>query len=222
MLKTISYGSFPYFAYNLIEMKKNPIDIFSNWALVGRDETMAQGHEDSVEEMLELATIDNIKFSFIDVGCGNGWVVRKILDNPHCEYAAGVDGSQNMIDKAKSMGVRGDFFCRDIRCWIPPRTFDIVHSMEVFYYVEQPDILIRNIFDYWLNPKGKLIMGIDFYHENTPCHSWQEDCLINIMQLFSKNTWISFFTEAGFRKITSYHFGVKDNWKGTLVVMGEK
>ena len=52
MLKTISYGSFPYFAYNLIEMKKNPIDIFSNWALVGRDETMAQGHEDSVEECL--------------------------------------------------------------------------------------------------------------------------------------------------------------------------
>ena len=127
-----------------------------------------------------------------------------------------------MIDKAKSMGVGGDFFCGDIRCWIPSRTFDIVHSMEVFYYVEQPDILIRNICDFWLNPMGKLIMGIDFYHENTPCHSWQEDCGINIMQLFSKNTWISFFTEAGFRKITYYHFGAKDNWKGTLVVMGEK
>ena len=203
-------------------MKKDPIDVFGNWALTGRDERMAQGHEDSVKAMLELAITDQKKFSFLDVGCGNGWVVRELVDHPHCQYAAGVDGSQHMIDKAKSMGIGGDYFCEDIRDWTPSTTFDVVHSMEVFYYVEQPDALIRNIFDFWLNPGAKLIMGIDFYQENTPCHSWQEDCGVNTMQLFSKNTWISFFTEAGFRKITSYHFGAKDNWKGTLVVMGEK
>lgn len=203
-------------------MKKNPIEVFGNWALTGRDEIMAHGHADSVRAMLELVIIDQKKFSFMDVGCGNGWVVKKILDHPHCQYVAGVDGSQHMIDKAKSMGIGGEFFCEDISHWIPPRTFDIVHSMEVFYYLEQPDKLIRNIFDFWLNPLGKLIMGIDFYEENTPCHSWQEDCGINTMQLFSKNIWIDFFREAGFRKITSHHFGAKDEWKGTLAVMGEK
>ena len=36
-------------------------------------------------------------------------------------------------------------------------------------------------------------MGIDFYYENTSCHSWQEDCGVTIMQLFPKNTWIDYF-----------------------------
>ncbi len=58
-------------------MKKNPIEVFGNWALTGRDERMAHGHADSVRAMLELVIIDQKKFSFMDVGCGNGWVVKK-------------------------------------------------------------------------------------------------------------------------------------------------
>lgn len=203
-------------------MKKDPIKVFGDWALSGRDEQMADGHADSVNTMIELATDDLENFTFLDVGCGNGWVVRKLVNQPECHYAPGVDGSEQMIAKAKSMDERGNYFCEDIRQWIPPNTFDVVHSMEVFYYVEQPDALIQNIFDFWLNPKGKLIMGIDFYHENTSCHSWQEDCGVTIMQLFPKNTWINFFKKAGFKNISSYHLGAKDDWKGTLVLMGEK
>jgi phosphoribosylformimino-5-aminoimidazole carboxamide ribonucleotide (ProFAR) isomerase len=94
--------------------------------------------------------------------------------------------------------------------------------MEVFYYVEQPDVLIQNIFDFWLNLGGRLIMGIDFYHENTSCHSWQEDCGVNLMQLFPAKNWIEFFKEAGFKNVNSRNIGAADNWNGTLVVIGEK
>ena len=36
-------------------MNKDPIDVFDNWALIGRDERMAKGHAASVREMLKLA-----------------------------------------------------------------------------------------------------------------------------------------------------------------------
>ena len=65
-------------------------------------------------------------------------------------------------------------------------------------------------------------MGIDFYFENTTCHTWQEDCGVSIMQLFLKTEWINFFKNAGFKNVSSYHIGAKANWKGTLVLMGEK
>ena len=130
-------------------MKKDPIDVFDNWALIGRDERMAEGHAVSVKEMLKLAITGQKKFSFLDVGCGNGWVVRKMAKNTECLFSAGVDGSVHMIAKAKSVDKIGNYFCEDIRLWMPEMTFDIVHSMEVFYYVEHPDVLIQNIFDFW-------------------------------------------------------------------------
>ena len=38
-------------------------------------------------------------FTFIDAGCGNGWVIRKVSENKNVK-AVGVDGSK-MIAKAK-------------------------------------------------------------------------------------------------------------------------
>ena len=203
-------------------MKKDPINVFGDWALSGRDVRMAHGHADSVNAMLDQVITTQKEFSFIDVGCGNGWVVQEMVNHPECKYAAGVDGSEHMIAKAKSIDEKGNYFCEDISQWMPKLTFDIVHSMEVFYYVEQPDSLIQNIFDFWLSPGGKLIMGIDFYLENKSCHTWQEDCGVSIMKLFPKDTWIEYFKSAGFKNITSHNLGVKENWEGTLVVMGEK
>ena len=48
--------------------------------------------------------------------------------------------------------------------------------MEVFYYFEKPELLTKHIYDNWLVEGGKLIMGIDYYHENKPSHTWQKDC----------------------------------------------
>ena len=84
-------------------IKKDPINVFGDWASSGRDEQMAKGHEDSVNAMLDLVITNQKEFSFIDVGCGNGWVVRKIFNYPNCQYAVGVDGSKQMIAKAKSI-----------------------------------------------------------------------------------------------------------------------
>ena len=73
-------------------------DVFSEWAGKGRDEGMEHGHSTSVSAMLELALPKLCaNFSAIDVGCGNGWVCRKLARHPLCADVVGVDEDSNLI-----------------------------------------------------------------------------------------------------------------------------
>ena len=73
-------------------------DVFSEWALRNRDEGMESGHANSVNEMLNIAIpMLDVPFSVIDVGCGNGWVCRKLQSNKNCSKVVGIDGSIDMI-----------------------------------------------------------------------------------------------------------------------------
>ena len=60
-------------------MKKDPIKVFGDWALSGRDDQMADGHADSVNTMIELATNDLENFTFLDVGCGKGFLLHEMI-----------------------------------------------------------------------------------------------------------------------------------------------
>ena len=83
-------------------MSKRPAtDVFHDWALVGKDEGMERGHAASVSEMLSFISkqveVSGKAFSAVDVGCGNGWVVRKLQSHDKCEYAMGIDGALSLI-----------------------------------------------------------------------------------------------------------------------------
>ena len=201
---------------------ESPIKVFSNWALNGKDEGMEKNHSASVENMIKYSTKGVDKYKFIDAGCGNGWVIRKVSSDKKCIKAIGVDGSIHMIEKAKMLDDKNEYFCNDLLKWIPKEKVDIVHSMEVFYYFEKPEILISRIYDNWLKNEGRLIMGIDHYLENKPSHSWKKDISITTMQLLSKNTWLNFFESAGFSDIEYWYFGKKGEWNGTLIITGIK
>jgi len=203
-------------------MKNNPISVFGRWAEDGRDEGMAKGHLPAVDHMLEVALDGLTNFRFIDVGCGNGWVVRKVSQLTECKDALGVDGAEKMIEKATSLDTKNTYECANLMSWQPKETADVVHSMEVFYYVPHPDQLIQNIYKHWLKKNGRLIMAVDFYTENTVSHSWPEDCGVQGMQLFSEAEWQQFFKNAGFKDVRSWRYGAKEGWAGTLVVMGVK
>jgi len=71
-----------------------------------------------------------------------------------------------MIEKAKKLDRKNQYFCTDLMNWSPNKKVNIVHSMEVFYYFERPDKLIQHVYENWILEGGRLIMGIDFYHEN--------------------------------------------------------
>ena len=200
---------------------KLPIDVFTEWAKDGRDERMARGHADSVNSMLDFALEGQVdSFTFIDAGCGNGWVVRMMGNHQLCKRAKGVDGSEQMIKKAISFDSDNTYHCADLVDWIPNKKVDIVHSMEVFYYVKNPVGLIKHVTDNWLNPGGRLIMGIDYYTENKVSESWSEDCGISIMTRLSEAEWLSGFNSSGLIDVLCWRVGAKDDWAGTLVVTG--
>ena len=85
-----------------------PTDLFSTWAETGRDEIMAAGHLEAVTEMLEELDPYLLKygrFSFLDVGCGNGWVARHMITEKKglCERSVGVDGAKEMRNMLQNM-----------------------------------------------------------------------------------------------------------------------
>ena len=199
-----------------------PINVFSEWAQNGKDEGMEKHHRDSVMNMLDFACNGLSEYSFIDAGCGNGWVVRHISKDAKCNNAIGVDGSSNMINKAKKLDDKNKYFCEDLLKWIPQSKVDIVLSMEVFYYFENPGLLIEHINNNWIKSGGRLIMGVDYYQENISSHSWQKDCGISIMKLHSEQEWKVFFENAGLKDVKSWRNGQDKDWGGTLIVTGTK
>ena len=197
-----------------------PINVFSDWAQNGKDEGMERHHNESVMNMIDFACSGLSEYSFIDAGCGNGWVVRYISKDAKCNNAIGVDGSSNMINKAKRLDDKNKYFCEDLLKWIPQSKVDIVLSMEVFYYFESPGLLIEHINNNWIKSGGRLIMGVDYYQENISSHSWQKDCGISIMKLHSEKEWKVFFENAGLKDVTSWRYGQDKEWGGTLIVTG--
>ena len=200
-------------------------DVFGEWAEKGRDVGMAKGHAVSVSEMLsfvikERKELDK-QFSFLDLGCGNGWVVRDVLKNSLCNRAFGIDGAKQMIVNAKSNGGDGEYILADIDSYNSSEKFDVIHSMEVLYYLKNPKDIVNKIADTWLNKGGRLIAGIDLYHENAESHSWEEKVGTRMLML-KEAEWLQIFEDAGLSKVKSWRSNKTLDWAGTLVLTGNK
>lgn len=202
--------------------KKSPIEIFSDWVDLGKDDGMKKNHLKSVKAMLNNVLKGLNDFTFIDAGCGNGWVVKMVSEMDSCFSALGVDGSIKMINKAKRIDKISKYECAEISVWKPNQKKDVVHSMEVFYYFKDPLIVLTNIYENWLNKNGKFIMGIDFYYENKTSHNWPEKTNVDTMTLLSTQEWKNIVSKAGFKNILSWREGEKNEWKGTLIISATK
>ena len=202
---------------------QSPIKVFDKWAMLGKDRGMETSHADSVSEILDYA-LNRLKvnindFTFLDFGCGNGWVADKISKNSNCALSVGVDGAENMIINAKSRQSEAVFYLDDLNAFKPKDKFDLIFSMEVLYYLENPSLVIQNIRK-MLNPNGRFIMGIDHYFENTECHDWQEK-VGTPMHLFKEEIWFDFFIKSNFKDVFSWRANSND-WAGTLTITGTK
>ena len=201
-------------------MQNKATDLFSDWAEVGRDQGMAKAHNPAVSEILSTVLAGREKaFSFIDAGCGNGWVVKKVREISQCESACGVDGAKAMIDNARNIDPDGEYYLEDLLEWVPPKKADIVHSMEVFYYFKEPEVLTKHIVENWLNPGGILVIGLDHYIGNPDSYSWSKDLNVH-MSLLGELDWIDMFSESGLADCKSWRANSSDDFPGTLVVSG--
>ena len=216
-------------------------DLFGKWAQTeGRVEKMAAGHTPAVSEMLTRlvariqehpSTLGKNNLKFLDIGCGSGWVCRKILNansygNMFSVYH-GIDGSSDMVLKAKveNKGIGACTFQEgDITKWSLDKEedlFDVAFSMECLYYLRPEEIseFLRKLSLRIIKKGGILIFGIDHYDENLQCHGWSE--LNNChMTLWKSSKWKEEVLEAGFEIIDMWRAAKRDGMpEGTLVIM---
>ena len=204
---------------------KDAIAVFNEWAELDKDRGMEKGHADAVSEMLDFAlkerhTINN-NFAFLDLGCGNGWVVRKVIDDPLCIKAKGIDGANQMIANAKARGNNEDYILANIHDYESKDKYDLIHSMEVLYYLEDPESVLNKIFSSWLAEEGRLIVGIDLYYENKDSHTWEGKVGTKMLML-KQAEWIDMFKRAGFSDVEGWRANQTQDWAGTLVLTGKK
>ena len=93
--------------------------------------------------------------------------------------------------------------------------------MEVIYYLENPKLVFRHIFNNLLNPGGLFLLGLDHYSENLPSLSWPSDLSVS-MCTYSMLEWKTMLEQHHFSNIRMYQCGQKRDWSGTLVFFAQK
>ena len=155
----------------------------------------------------------------LDLGCGNGWVVRKLKSHENCEYAMGIDGAEAMIAKAKTIDANTDYAQALLPDFQPKRKFDFIHSMEFLYYLKEPENMLKLFHDNWLTDSGWAVIGIDHYAENEDSLSWPDYVGVH-MSTRTTEQWQQAWMDAGFTNIKHWIAGGENGV--TLVFVGQK
>jgi len=175
---------------------------FNKWAEAGRGEGMEQDHLPitlPVLEKMRLAPTDNV----LDVGCGAGWLSRRLAKLVPEGRVVGMDISDEMIRQARRASV--DFgnlmFVTGEVAQIPwqPHFFSRAISVESSYYWPDPAAGIKDIFRV-LREGGSAWILINYYRDNLHCHQWGS-LLAVPTHLLSAEEWGGLFRDAGFTNV---------------------
>ena len=200
--------------------------LFDVWANTGRSEDMEKGHGTTVNRFLDKLLFTQ-NFRFLDIGCGNGWVVRKMSQKSSCIKAIGIDKSKMMIKNAKSKthSEKESYFVTELETWNTKEKFDIIFSMESLYYSVPMESALEKIFKL-LKKGGIFYCGTDFYSDNHLTTRWVKDMNVP-MDLRSEKEWKKMFRDVGFITRSKHVTDPKNKskWKqefGTLFVICRK
>lgn len=172
---------------------------FNRWAEAGRGEGMERDHLPITSPVLEkmgLAATDNL----LDVGCGTGWLSRRLAAMVPEGRVVGMDISDEMIRVARrtSQEFENVLFVTGEVGEIPweGNFFSHAISVESAYYWPEPTAGIKEIFRV-LRPGGRAWMLINYYKDNLDCHQWDELLAVKT-HLLPAEEWSGMFREAGF------------------------
>jgi arsenite methyltransferase len=175
---------------------------FNRWADAGRGEGMEQDHLPitlPVLEKMTLAATDNV----LDIGCGAGWLSRRLAKLVLQGRVVGMDISDEMIRHARHASADFDnlMFVTGEVAEIPwqPNFFAHAISVESAYYWPDPAAGVRDIFRV-LREGGSAWILINYYRDNPHCHQWG-DLLAVKTHLLSAEEWAEHLRAAGFRKV---------------------
>lgn len=145
---------------------------FDRWAEVGRAESMERGHRPATEAATShwsLTSSDVV----LDVGCGNGWALRMLLEQG-AGRGVGIDVSPGMIARARTMSTadRTRFEVAPA-AQLPLEDAEVSHvlSVEALYYTPDPAQTLTE----WARVTrsgGQLVIMIDLFAENPVGQVW--------------------------------------------------
>jgi len=178
-------------------------DEFNRWAEAGRGEGMEQDHLPITLPVLEkmgLAATDNV----LDVGCGSGWLARRLAKRVPEGRVVGMDVSDEMIRVARrtSLEFENVLYATGEVGEIPwdANFFNHAISVESAYYWPEPAAGIREIFRV-LRPGGAAWILINYYRDNLHCHQWGPLLAVQTHLLLA-GQWAEFLRAAGFIDVT--------------------
>ena len=136
---------------------------FDRWAHDGTDQAMERGHGRFTELALASWALGP-EHSVLDVGCGNGWAVRRVMALG-AGHGTGVDISAAMVAQANPPGRYLQATADQLP--FPDGGFSHILSVEALYYTAGPTTALRE----WrrvASPGARLLLLMDLYREN-PC-----------------------------------------------------
>ena len=175
---------------------------FNRWAEAGRGEGMEQDHLPitlPVLEKMHLSSTDNV----LDVGCGSGWLSRRLSHLVPQGRVVGMDISDEMIRIARRNSTDHDnlLFVTGEVAEIPWHAHFFSHaiSVESSYYWPNPAAGVKELFRI-LREGGSAWTLLNYYRDNPHSHQWGPLLAVKT-HLLSAAEWAALFRDAGFTNI---------------------
>ena len=90
-----------------------------------------------------------------DLGCGPGNITRLLADRWPDAQVAGVDGSAEMLAKARALAPGLEFVQADLATWVPPAPAELVFSNATFQWLGDHETLFPRLLSF-VKPGGVL------------------------------------------------------------------
>lgn len=176
---------------------------FNRWAEAGRGEEMEEHHLPVVEPALALMNLQPAD-RVLDVGCGAGWLARRIAAQVPQGRVVGIDVSDGMVRRAQRANVQFTHvtLLRGAVEQIPWEDgfFSQIISVESAYYWPEPARGLREIFRVTASGGAAWIL-INYYRDNPYSHQWGPILPIPT-HLLSAEEWGGHLRAAGFVEVT--------------------
>src|SRR5260370_3891791 len=175
---------------------------FNGWAEAGRGEGMEEDHLPITLPVLDLMRMEPTE-NVLDVGCGAGWLSRRLSELVPEGRVVGMDISDEMVRRARRLSVDLDntmFIVGGVDA-IPldANFFTRAISVESAYYWPDPARGIKEIFRV-LREGGSAWILINYYRDNPHCHQWG-NLLAVPTHLLSAEEWAEQFRDTGFANV---------------------
>lgn len=128
-------------------------------------------------------------FKILDLGCGNGRLLKSLEQSDRKFKYLGLDFSEQLIKEARENHPNARFVVADMAdACFEPETFDMIFMIASFHHLPSRRERLELLFNInrWLKPGGYLFM--------TNWNLWQKKYIRYALERFwSKNSWNDFF-----------------------------